>query len=256
MSVHSISALKIQVIRARNLAPKDSNGLSDPFVVVKLQNKKKTTKVIPKTLEPTWDTTFEFKINMRNPPKFIQVVCWDNDFFGRDFMGQLNLSFRELFIDGVPLSFDPSQKRTIWYTLEKKSSKDVISGEIELNMGFILTSSSNRSEDWVPVYESLVGKAPSFTSTPSSLTLDNFDDLSSESDSDYDEPNQLPSPQPSPNPSKQPSQAYPPQRLYKQGYPPNQSLYPPRQATYPPRSPSPGGYAPNRVHTQPTPGMI
>ncbi|KAK9753273.1 phosphatidylserine decarboxylase, partial [Basidiobolus ranarum] len=135
MSVHSISALKIQVIRARNLAPKDSNGLSDPFVVVKLQNKKKTTKVVPKSLNPTWDTTFEFKINMRNPPKFIQVVCWDNDFFGRDFMGQLNLSFRELFIDGVPISFDPSQRRTIWYTLEKKSSKDVVSGEIELNMG-------------------------------------------------------------------------------------------------------------------------
>ncbi|ORX86712.1 C2-domain-containing protein, partial [Basidiobolus meristosporus CBS 931.73] len=133
---HSISAIKIEVIQARNLTPKDRNGLSDPFVVIKILNKKKSSKVISKSLNPVWNFSYEYKVNMRSPPKFLQLVCWDSDFLGRDFMGQLTLSFREFFLDGVPIAFDPSRKRTAWYPLQQKSSKDQISGEVELNMGF------------------------------------------------------------------------------------------------------------------------
>jgi Ca2+-dependent lipid-binding protein len=47
------------VVEARGLTIGDSNGKSDPYVLVKLGKNTHETKVIPKTLNPIWHDTAE-----------------------------------------------------------------------------------------------------------------------------------------------------------------------------------------------------
>lgn len=48
--------LELQVLRGRDLVPKDSNGLSDPYVLVKYGSKTMfRSRVVKKSLNPEWD---------------------------------------------------------------------------------------------------------------------------------------------------------------------------------------------------------
>lgn len=53
--------LNVEVIEAKDLNPKDPNGLSDPFVTMYLlsnQTQRYNTSVKPETLSPTWEEHF------------------------------------------------------------------------------------------------------------------------------------------------------------------------------------------------------
>ena len=55
--------LVLRLVRARNLLPADSNGLSDPYVVARLRGSRLKAWRSPtrwKTLDPVWDVTHEF----------------------------------------------------------------------------------------------------------------------------------------------------------------------------------------------------
>ena len=52
--------LKVILERATNLPSADSNGLSDPYVVLHCGKEKKKSKIIYKNLNPVWDESFEF----------------------------------------------------------------------------------------------------------------------------------------------------------------------------------------------------
>ena len=49
-----------QVVGARGLRAADSNGLSDPYVVVRLGDAAEQTRVVPECLDPDWNETFVF----------------------------------------------------------------------------------------------------------------------------------------------------------------------------------------------------
>ena len=51
---------RVHLFQARDLPPADSNGLSDPFVSVNFLGHQKCTKIVKKTLFPTWYDTIIF----------------------------------------------------------------------------------------------------------------------------------------------------------------------------------------------------
>ena len=50
--------LLVTVVCAKDLLPKDDNGLSDPYVVLKVGRTQCRTKVVRKSLNPTFNESF------------------------------------------------------------------------------------------------------------------------------------------------------------------------------------------------------
>ncbi|ORX46632.1 hypothetical protein BCR36DRAFT_372095 [Piromyces finnis] len=133
--------LKVEVFEARDLLSKDFNGKSDPYVVLKLGRQKHQTSVIPKTLNPNWGgLTFEFEVD--DPTDFLYVSVWDKDMIGKDFLGKTKFPL----IDLLPINseegsrnvvmFDDEDNEPIWYPLKQRKSREKVSGEILLKIGY------------------------------------------------------------------------------------------------------------------------
>ncbi|KAG8439985.1 hypothetical protein GDO86_005960 [Hymenochirus boettgeri] len=112
--------LIIHILQARNLAPRDNNGYSDPFVKVYLlpgrsqvmvvQNAsaeyKRRTKYVQKSLNPEWNQTVIYKnISMEQlKKKTLEVTVWDYDrFSSNDFLGEVLIDLSNAsFYDNLP----------------------------------------------------------------------------------------------------------------------------------------------------------
>ncbi|KAJ8275835.1 hypothetical protein COCON_G00075870 [Conger conger] len=82
-------ALRCRVFEARDLAKKDRNGASDPFVRVRYNGKTHETAVVKKSCYPRWNESFEFELDElpNDTPLTVEVWDWDlvskNDFLGK-----------------------------------------------------------------------------------------------------------------------------------------------------------------------------
>jgi hypothetical protein len=149
------------VVEGRNLAPKDQNGLSDPFLTfgpidkkgnwafLEKRSKPFKSKTTRKTLNPVWRMPFEIPVDANC--KGFRVEVWDWDMIGTDFMGQVVIQIADL---------PKGRESESWYKLvARNSKKDVVSGEVlirilysqdteKLNLGGMMgTSASKRMMD-------------------------------------------------------------------------------------------------------------
>ncbi|RUS21554.1 phosphatidylserine decarboxylase-domain-containing protein [Endogone sp. FLAS-F59071] len=132
--------LRVQIIKAKDLAAKDRNGLSDPFAVVTLGDESIKTEVIPKTLNPVWQASFDMAITQARLASggilivlilaltFVASDIWDKDRFGKDFIGKVYWKWNIIFLqhntgsagapDKLTVGFDDPDNKPQWYLLE------------------------------------------------------------------------------------------------------------------------------------------
>uniref|UniRef100_A0A8C8G199 RAS p21 protein activator 4 n=1 Tax=Oncorhynchus tshawytscha TaxID=74940 RepID=A0A8C8G199_ONCTS len=88
--------LRCQVLEARDLAKKDRNGASDPFVRVRY-NCKTHESVIKKSCYPRWNESFEFELDDAPLDTPLSVEVWDWDLVSKnDFLGKVLFNIHRL----------------------------------------------------------------------------------------------------------------------------------------------------------------
>nr|XP_046242784.1 rasGAP-activating-like protein 1 isoform X2 [Scatophagus argus] len=89
-------SLRCQVIEARDLAPRDISGTSDPFARVIFNNHSAETSIIKKTRFPHWGETLELELDPEELSEegSVTVEVWDWDMVGKnDFLGKVEIPF-------------------------------------------------------------------------------------------------------------------------------------------------------------------
>ncbi|KAE8903430.1 hypothetical protein PF005_g14426 [Phytophthora fragariae] len=94
--------LRVHIYQGRRLPPADSNGLLDPFLVIRcMGEKEKMTSKKKKTRDPLWYETIYFDVNLPAlkyaPQVMLRVMDYD-DFDTNDFVGLAALNLAEAHI--------------------------------------------------------------------------------------------------------------------------------------------------------------
>eukprot|EP01127_Copromyxa_protea_P013048 TRINITY_DN3463_c0_g1_i1.p1 TRINITY_DN3463_c0_g1~~TRINITY_DN3463_c0_g1_i1.p1 ORF type:complete len:493 (+),score=112.14 TRINITY_DN3463_c0_g1_i1:637-2115(+) len=126
----NFEALKIRIIRGEELAARNSNGKSDPYLKFWCGQYKYKSKKKMNTLHPEWDETIKPIPSALCTTKIIEVECWDWDLIGSDnFMGQFVIEPSVI----AKLAVDVTE--TMVFSLAPKlKSKKKVSGSIILEL--------------------------------------------------------------------------------------------------------------------------
>ena len=92
--------LFVKVIQAFNLKSMDSNGLSDPYCILQLNNQKKNTSLISECLNPKWDEYFIFDLVSLNKD-FLKIDCMDQDKISDELIGNAEIPIKTLRLGAI-----------------------------------------------------------------------------------------------------------------------------------------------------------
>lgn len=162
VDINKGGVLKIVGIQCNGIVPKNKNGTSDPFAIVKVGKEVKKTKKINNTLNPRWNVNWDISCKLSDP---ISVSIWDWDLFGRNnFEGQVNFSSLNQLIP-YPMPILEVTKPLC------PKGKLQVKGTINFELGFQCNeeSSSKRKHFGQPLEESfknaLLDNVPHITET-------------------------------------------------------------------------------------------
>ncbi|XP_043943393.1 synaptotagmin-10 [Protopterus annectens] len=130
--------LVVKIIKALDLPPKDLTGTSDPYVKIYLlpdRKRKFQTRVHRKTLNPTFDETFQFpvlydQINNRK----LHFSVYDFDRFSRhDMIG-------EVIVENLFDISDLSRETSVWKDIHCATAESIDLGEIMFSLCYLPTA--------------------------------------------------------------------------------------------------------------------
>lgn len=128
--------LRISAIEARDLAPMDRTGKSDPYLKLFYGKLIRKTKIVNQELNPTWNQDFLFQEVTGG--EYLKIKCYDADRFGDENLGSARVNLQGIE-EGTP--------KDVWVPLEK-----IKQGEIHLRIEVVAPElsqipSSNGSEN-------------------------------------------------------------------------------------------------------------
>ncbi|KAG5927689.1 hypothetical protein E4U42_001929 [Claviceps africana] len=158
--------LKLVVLKARNLAAKDRSGTSDPYLVITCGDTRIVTHSVPKTLNPEWNVIEQIPINSVHN-LLLEVICWDKDRFGKDYMGEFELALEDIF-QGDRTEIEPH-----WFSLKSKrpgKKNGVVSGEVLLQFTLLDTTNIGApAREVLDKFWTLIGTLPGTSPSTASL---------------------------------------------------------------------------------------
>jgi len=120
-----MSLLLINLHSGNKLKPMDSNGLSDPYVVTTCGKFTHKSKVIKKSLSPTWEESIEItKTQLKAGGNIINFEVFDEDLVKDDRIGSVSMKFTEE-------TYDFNVAKT--HTLSVHDKENTYGGEIKLS---------------------------------------------------------------------------------------------------------------------------
>ncbi|XP_076840021.1 synaptotagmin-6 isoform X2 [Brachyhypopomus gauderio] len=129
--------LLVTVLKAFDLPAKDLCGSSDPYVKIYLlpDRKKFQTRVHRKTLNPTFDESFQFPVPYEElPARKLHLSVFDFDRFSRhDMIG-------EVVLDNLLEVSDLSRETSVWRDIMYATTESVDLGEIMFSLCYLPTA--------------------------------------------------------------------------------------------------------------------
>eukprot|EP00179_Madagascaria_erythrocladioides_P003782 CAMPEP_0198308766 /NCGR_PEP_ID=MMETSP1450-20131203/1338_1 /TAXON_ID=753684 ORGANISM="Madagascaria erythrocladiodes, Strain CCMP3234" /NCGR_SAMPLE_ID=MMETSP1450 /ASSEMBLY_ACC=CAM_ASM_001115 /LENGTH=793 /DNA_ID=CAMNT_0044011471 /DNA_START=83 /DNA_END=2464 /DNA_ORIENTATION=- len=118
-----MAKLVVKTVQARDLKSADSNGLSDPYVIVRFNDKKAKSKVVKRSLNPLWSEQFVFDAPGGAPSGKVSFTVMDWDRVGSDdFLGEFSIALGD---GGV----EAGKPKEAWYKLDGPPAEKV-TGEV------------------------------------------------------------------------------------------------------------------------------
>lgn len=140
-------SMEVSVYRARGLKGKDRSGFSDPYCTLSFPGSDdQSGTVVDQCLDPEWNDKFVFDVYGAGE---LTVMVWDKDTIGRDqFLGKLDLK--------CPILPSGYHLPRGWHTLQKRSWRSHISGDIEVEV-VIVPFYPPRATDRLPPFDTMFG---------------------------------------------------------------------------------------------------
>lgn len=131
------------------------------YLVLSLGEAKHVTHAVPKTLNPEWNEHCQLPINGVSN-LLLDVICWDKDRFGKDYLGEFDLALEEIFAN------EKTEQEPRWFSLRSKrpgKKTSLVSGEVLLQ--FRLLDTTNKDATPQQTFERFLAIASSFPAAES-----------------------------------------------------------------------------------------